>query len=230
LERKNLINKSERHISQSGLRLSDYSEQEREDLEVNNKEMIDKYSITKKTGVLILLQIVLMTGALIISLFGVFTSLDLVNDLNRLVVYGGQAMICMATIVFGVYYFNKKESKYFKSLVIGYALLEAIRVSLLQTGGIKGIYSFLAKFVLVLLVLSAAFLSDRLEKKEGLKLSFIMVGLEILLYIIFIVGFPAVRTSLLYIIVPLVGVLMAGSMCLFVTGRLEQLTHDENNA
>ena len=41
---------------------------------MNNKEMIDKYSITKKTGVLILLQIVLMTGALIISLFGVFTS------------------------------------------------------------------------------------------------------------------------------------------------------------
>lgn len=70
---------------------------------MNNKEMIDKYSITKKTGVLILLQIVLMTGALIISLFGIFTSLDLVNDLNRLVVYGGQATICMATIVFGCY-------------------------------------------------------------------------------------------------------------------------------
>lgn len=54
----------------------------------------------------------------------------------------------MATIVFGVYYFNKKEPKFFKSLVIGYALLEAIRVSLLQTGGIAGIYSFLAKFIL----------------------------------------------------------------------------------
>jgi hypothetical protein len=55
-----------------------------------------------------------------------------------------------------------------------------------------------------------------------------MVGLEILLYIIFIIGFPAVRTSLFYMIVPLVGILMAGSMCVFVTGRLEQLTYGEN--
>ena len=195
---------------------------------MNNKKMTDKYNITKKTGVLILLQIVLMTGALIISLFGVFTSLDLVNDLNRLVVYGGQAMISMATIVFGVYYFNKKESKYFKSLVIGYALLEAIRVSLLQTGGIEGIYSFLAKFILVLLALDAALLSERYEKKEGLRLALAMVGLEILLYLIFIVGFPAVRTRLLYMSVPLVGILMAGSMCIFVTGRLEQISYSKN--
>jgi hypothetical protein len=195
---------------------------------MNNKEMIEKYSLSKKTGITILLQLVLMIGALIISLFGVFTSLDLVNDLNRLIVYGGQAAICFATIVFGIYYFGKKETKYFKSLVIGYALLEAIRVSLLQTGGIKGFYSFLAKFILVLLVLSAAFLSDRLEKKEGLKLSLIMVVLEILLYVTFIIGFPAVRTSLLYMIVPLVGILMAGSMCIFVTGRLEQITYSEN--
>ena len=195
---------------------------------MNNKEMIEKYSPSKKTRVSILFQLILMTVALIISLFGVFKSLDLVNDLNRLIVYGGQAAICLATIVFGVCYFGKNETKYFKSLVIGYALLEAIRASLLQTGGIKGIYSFLAKFILVLLVLSAAFLSDRLEKNEGLKLSFIMVGLEILLYVIFIVGFPAVRTSLLYMIVPLVGILMSGSMCVFVTGRLEQLSYVEN--
>lgn len=195
---------------------------------MNNQQMIDKYRITKKTGITILLQIILMAGALTISLFGVFTSLDLVNDLNRLVVYGGQAAICLATIAFAIYYFNKKETKYFRSLVMGYALLEAIRVSLLQTGGIAGIYSFLAKFILVLLALDAALLSERLEKKEGLRLALTMVGLEILLYVIFIVGFPAVRTRLLYMIVPLVGILMAGSMCIFVTGRLEQIRYGED--
>jgi hypothetical protein len=195
---------------------------------MKNNEMTEKISLSKKIRVSILLQLILTAVALIISLFGVFKTLDLVNDLNRLIVYGGQAAICVATIVFGVYYFGKNDTKYFKSLVFSYALLEAIRVSLLQTGGIEGIYSFLAKFVLVLLVLSAAFLFERLEKKEGLKLSFIMVGLEILLYVIFIVGFPAVRTNLLYMIVPLVGILMAGSMCVFVTGRLEQITYGEN--
>ena len=197
---------------------------------MNNQQMIDKYSITKKTGITILLQIILMAVALTISLFGVFTSLDLVNDLNRLVVYGGQAAICLATIAFAIYYFNKKETKYFRSLVMGYALLEAIRVSLLQTGGIAGIYSFLAKFILVLLALDAALLSERLEKKQGLYLALTMVGLEILLYVIFIVGFPAVRTRLLYMIVPLVGILMAGSMCIFVTGRLEQIYYGENKS
>lgn len=97
---------------------------------MNNKEMIDKYGITKKTGILILLQMMIMMGALVISLFGIFKSLDLVSNINRLIVYGGQAFICFATILFGIYYFNKKDSKYFKSLVISYALLEAIRVSL----------------------------------------------------------------------------------------------------
>ena len=197
---------------------------------MNNKEMIDKYNITKKTGIRIMLQMILMAGALIISIFGIFKSLDFVNNINRLIVYGGQAFICFATIIFGVYYFNKRETKYFRSLVIGYALLEAIRVSLLQTGGIAGIYSFLAKFILVLLALDAALLSERIEKKEGLYLSLTMVGLEILLYFIFIVGFPAVRTRLLYMIVPLVGILMAGSMCIFVTGRLEQILYGENKS
>ena len=197
---------------------------------MNNKEMIDKYSITKKTGILILLQMMLMLGALVISLFGIFKSLDLVSSINRIIVYGGQASICLATLCFGIYYFNKKDSKYFKSLVIGYALLEAIRVSLLQTGGIAGVYSFLAKFTLVLLALSAALLSERLEKKEGLYLALGLVGLEIFLDIIFLVGFPSVRTRLLYMIVPLVGILMAGSMCIFVTGRLEQILYSGNES
>ena len=99
---------------------------------------------------------------------------------------------------------TKKILNTLKSLVISYALLEAIRVSLLQTGGIAEIYSFLAKFILVLLALDAALLSERLEKKEGLYLALTMVGLEILLYVIFIIGFPLVRTRLLYLIVPLV--------------------------
>lgn len=197
---------------------------------MNNKEMIAKYNITKKTGKTIMLQMVFMAVALIISLFGIFKSLDLVNSINRVIVYGGQASICLATIVFGVYYFNKKDAKYFRSLVIGYALLEAIRVGLLQTGSIAGIYSFLAKFILALLAIDAALLSEKHEKKEGLYLALTMAGLEILLYFVFLIGFPSVRTRLLYMIVPLVGIFMAGSMCIFVTGRLEQILYSANKS
>lgn len=189
---------------------------------MENKEFIKKYNITKKTGILILVQMILLTCALGISLFGVFKSLDLVNSLNRIIIYGCQALICFVTILFGIYHFNKANTKYFKIIIMAYALLEALRVSLLQTNGITEIYGFLSKFILVLLTLDAAFLSERTEKKEGLYLSLTMVGLEIVLYIIFLIGFPAVRTRLLYMIVPLVGVLMAGSMCIFITGKLEQ--------
>lgn len=189
---------------------------------MKNKEFIKKYNITEKTGILILIQMLLLTFALVISLAGVFKSLDLVNNLNRIIIYGVQALICCATIVFGIYYFNKTNTKYFKIIIMSYALLEALRVSLLQTNGIPEIYGFLSKFILVLLALDAALLSERTEKKEGLYLSLTMVGLEIILYIIFLIGFPAVRTRLLYMIVPLVGILMAGSMCIFITGKLEQ--------
>ena len=111
---------------------------------MENVKIIEKYGITKKTGILILLQMILMIAALIISLFGIFQSMNPVTALNRLVVYGGQALICFATILFGFYYFNKKDVKYFKRLVMGYALLEAVRVSLLQTGGIPETYSVLS--------------------------------------------------------------------------------------
>jgi hypothetical protein len=189
---------------------------------MKNNKIINKYNISKKTRILILIQMILLIVALFISLFGVFRSLDLVNSTNRIIIYGGQALICFATIIFGVYHFNKQNTKYFRGIIMAYALLEAVRVSLLQTNGIEEIYSFLAKFILVLLALDAALLSERIDKKEGLNLSLTMVGLEILLYIIFLIGFPAVRTRLLYMIVPLVGILMAGSMCIFITGRLEQ--------
>ena len=155
--------------------------------------------------------------------------LNLVNSINRIIIYGAQALICLATLVFGLYYFNKKNIKYFRGVVIAYALLEAIRVSLLQTGGIDEIYSFLSKFILVLLALDAALLSNKIEKKEGLYLSLTMVGLEILLYNIFLMGFPAVRTRILYMAVQWVGILMSGSMCIFITGILEQNKYSKTN-
>lgn len=190
---------------------------------MKNIEIIEKYSITKRTGILILAQMILTLGAFVLSLMGVFKSLNLVNSTNRIIIYGTQALICLATLIFGLHYFKKKNPKYFRSIIIAYAFLEALRVSLLQTVGINEIYSFLSKFILVLLAIDAALLSNKTEKKEGLYLALTMVGLEILLYNIFLIGFPAVKTRLLYKAVQWVGILMSGSMCIFVTGRLEQI-------
>lgn len=190
---------------------------------MKSKEMVGKHSITKKTKILIVLQIMMILAAFVISLFGVFESLQLASSINRLIVYGGQAAICLAALVLGVNYSKCIDFRYFKILVIGYALVEAVRVALLQTGEIAGIYSFLAKLILALLVLGAALLSEKLEKKEGQYMALAMTGMEILLYFVYLVGFPAVRTSVLYMVFPLVGILISGSMYISIKVRSEQV-------
>ena len=70
---------------------------------MENKEIIKKYSITKKTAILIMLQMILILGAFVLSLAGVFKTLDLVNNINRVIIYGSQALICLATLIFGLY-------------------------------------------------------------------------------------------------------------------------------
>jgi uncharacterized membrane protein len=82
---------------------------------------------------------------------------------------------------------------------------------------------------LALVVLSAALLSEKFEKKEGFCLSLAMVCLELLLFVIFIIGFPAVRTQLLYMVLPLAGIFMTGAMCVFVRGRSKEISAIENN-
>ena len=196
---------------------------------MENKEIIKKYSISKKTALLIMIQMILLMIAFILSGYGIYKSLSTYNNVNRIIIYTYQALICLITIIFGVYYFNKKDTKYFRSVIIAYAILEALRVSLLQTGGVGEFPSFLAKIIMVLLAYDAALLKDRVEKKEGLYLSLTMVSLEIILYLVFIIGFPQVRTKALYMILPFISILMAGSMCIFVTGRLEQKKYDEEN-
>lgn len=192
---------------------------------MENKEIIKEYSITKKTAIMIMIQMILIIIAFVLSVAGIVRTFDVSNGINRLVIYIGQALTCFAIVLFGIHFFNKKDNKYFRSIIMSYALLEALRVSLITTDGVGDIASFLAKFILVLLVLDAALLSDRVDKKEGLYLSLTMVGLEIALYLVFIIGFPVVRTRMLYILLPFVGILITGSMCLFITGRLEQIKY-----
>lgn len=197
---------------------------------MESKEIVKEYSITKKTAIMIMIQILLIIGALILSVVGIVNSVDISHGVNRLVIYSGQALTCFAIVIFGTHFFNKKDNKYFRSISVCYALLEALRVSLINTSGVGELASFLAKFILVILTLDAALLSDRIDKKEGLYLSLTMVGLEIALYLVFIIGFPVVRTKVLYMLLPFVGILISGSMCLFVTGRLEQIKYSNQKA
>ncbi len=62
-----------------------------------------------------------------------------------------------------------------------------------------------------------------MEKGSSEKISLGMVILEIVLYIVFLVGFPGVMLGHLNRFLPLVGVLIAGSIALLQKGKNSQL-------
>ena len=186
---------------------------------MNNEEVIKKYGIRKKVGIAIMLQVLLVTIALIITIIGIVKS---TNSWNRLVIYVGQAITCLSIIIFGVFQLKNANVKQFKVIINYYALLEAIRVALLNVDGIEKTYSILAKFILVILACDCVLLSERLDKKSSVVISYALLALETILYIVFLIGFPVVGQRKLYTILPFVGILIASSICLFNKARIEQ--------
>ena len=190
---------------------------------MENKEVLKKYSIKKRTALVMMLHVVLLIFAFSLSIYGIVRTCIEGFNINRVIIYGGQSLVCLVLIIFATIFFNKKDTKYFKSVTIAYAIVEAVRVSLLQTSGVDELYGIVAKLLLVFLAIDCALLSENIEKKEGLIISLVMVLLEVLLYVDFVVGFPVIKTRLLYLALPFIGIFVSSSMSLFVYGRLEQI-------
>lgn len=189
---------------------------------MNNEEVLKKYGIRKRIGVMIGIQVLLVIAALVLTIFGIIRSTD---SWNRVVVYLGQALACVAIIIFGLVGFKKIDIRNFRMIINSYALLEAIRVSLINLNGIKDVYAILIKLVLVIITCNCVLFAERLDKKSSIYISYSLIILETILYILFWLGVPAVGTRVLYTFLPFVGILIASSLCLFNKARIEQ----ENN-
>ncbi len=129
---------------------------------MNNDEVMEKYGISKKLGIGIMLQMLLMISALILTIVGIINN----TNLHRAIIYIGQAAACILIIVL---------------------------------------------------------VAERMEKGSSEKISLGMVILEIVLYIVFQVGFPGVMLGHLNRFLPLVGVLIAGSIAILQKGKNSQL-------
>ena len=186
---------------------------------MNNEEVLQKYGIRKKIGIGMGFQVLLIILALIITIIGIVKSTD---SWHRLVIYSCQATACLSIIIFGFFYFKKGSDKHFKVIINCYALLEGLRAALLNVEGIKEMYAIPAKFILVILACDCVLLAERLDKKSSMYITYALLVLEILLYVVFLIGFPAVGQRKLLTILPFVGILIAGSLCLFNKARLEQ--------
>ena len=189
---------------------------------MNNEEVVEKYGVTKNFGIGIFLQMLLMAAALVLTLVGLFTS----RDLNRTIIYVGQTASCVLIIVFGIFRFKDRDRKFLRVVLNSYALLEALRAALLSTDGIDFWVGALAKFILAVLACNCVLVAERMDQASSVKISVGMVILEAVLYVVFLLGFPGVLYGHLNRFLPLVGVLIAGSIALLQKGKNMQLGNE----
>ena len=157
-----------------------------------------------------IVSMIILVVAFAISVFGLIRN----TDIYRGIIYFGQCLACILIFAFGIMKFKDAESKIFKIVLISYALLEALRASLLNITGVHFIFGVIARFVLVCLACTCVLIADRMGNKPSKKMAIGMTILEIILYIVFLVGFPGVMLGRMNRFLPLAGVLIAASIAL----------------
>lgn len=177
----------------------------------------NKYGIAGAISVMMQIQMVLVGAALILTGYGITVSFDVPT---RLTVYILQAITCLAILVFGLFHFHKKEKAYFKGVVFAYAALEAIRCTLLGTNGVDQIPAYAARLIMVALACLSVMLGERLGERRANYIAALILFLEGALYLIFAFAFATER--LIFKLLPLVGILIAGSLYLFNVAKVKQ--------
>ena len=194
---------------------------------MDNEKLKQKYGISKRVAVMIQIQMCLVGMALIITLYGVIKA---IQSPARLIIYCLQAATCVVILVFGLFLFHKKDIRYFKGVVLFYAALEGIRCALLRTGGVDHWSSVLARLLLVGLACCAVVLGEHLGEDKYNSLGYLMVFMETALFLVFAIGFPGVEASLLYKVLPLAGILIAGAILLFNEAKIRQIRYFEEES
>lgn len=189
---------------------------------MNDAEVREKYGISKRMGIMLFIQLVLVTIALAITLVGIFKSVAT----QRTIIYCGQAITCVVIIGFGFLKFKKKERKYVKYVIYSYGVLEALRAALLSTTGIDPAIGATCRFLLVILACNCVLLANNLEYYRSEKISMALVVWESILYILYLFKFPGVMSGYINRLLPFAGVLIAGSVALYIKAQNEQLGVD----
>jgi presenilin-like A22 family membrane protease len=129
-------------------------------------------------------------------------------------------------IIYILIHFRKRTSVHFKWIVYSYALLEALRAALLHTENVGEISGYIARFVLVILACNCVLVAERCDNPKSLKNTYCIAVLEVVVYVVFLIGFPGVLYGTYNKFLPFVGVLIAGSLSLFQTARVQQMQEE----
>ena len=164
----------------------------------------------KKFGTYQIIEAVMIITALVIGIIGIVR----ITDIYRVIIYAGQSLVCFFIFLFGVLRYKDSDGKLLKIVIISYALIEALRVSLLSVIGVHFVVGVIAKFILASLACTCVLMAERMNNESGKKTAIGVLVLEILLYVIFVAGFKGVMLGRINRFLPLMGVLIAGTIAL----------------
>ena len=192
---------------------------------MGKEEKRKKYGISGGIAVMMQIQMVIIGLALSITGYGIISSFD---SPKRLVVYALQACTCLTILIFGLFHFHKKKMAYFKGVIYVYALLEGVRCALLSTNGIDEWAGILAKLLLIALACGSVLLAAHLGEKKYSNLAYLLIFFEAALFLLFALRF-ATDGRLLFKVLPVVGVLICASICLFNEAKIKQRHYFDEN-
>ena len=181
----------------------------------------EKFGISGGIAVLMQIQMVLTGIALILTGYGIVRSLDAPR---RCIVYILQAIVCLAILVYGLFLFHTGKDIFFKIVIYCYAAMEAFRCALLSTNGIGEWAGIFAKLLMIALTCGLVILAQHLGEKKYAYLAYLMIFLEAALFLLFGLLFKT-GGSLLLKVLPLVGVLICASICIFNEAKLKQISN-----
>lgn len=192
---------------------------------MDNNTVNGKSGISEKLRWGIIVQTVLVVAALVLSGYACFRS----HEIRRIIIYAGQALVCLFIIVFGTLKSKDESRKYLVFIINCYALLEILRAVLIITTGIEPVVSGITRLIMAVIACNCVILADRIDKKDSEIISIGIVALEVILYLVFIFGFPGVMYGRINKFIPLAGVLIAGSIALFTKAKNQQLGVNESS-
>lgn len=163
-----------------------------------------------KPGTATIIQGIMLITAFAICIVGIVR----ITDVYRIIIYAGQCLVCVALFLFGVLKFKDVDGKFLKITVISYALIEALRASLLNVTGVHFAVGVIARFILASLACTCVLMAERMDKESGKKTAIGMMVLEIILYVVFLAGFKGVLLGRINRFLPLIGVFIAGTIAL----------------
>lgn len=180
----------------------------------------EKYGISKKMGIGVFVQTLLICVALVLTIIGIVAKYD---SFQRVIVYSGQAVVCFGFILLGFVYFKKRERNMLRFLLYLYAFLEIFRAAFLNTTGIGIFVSGISRLLLAAIGIGCVLIAERADKKESRIIALCILILEVVLYLVFIFGYPGMMYGRLNRFLPLVSIFIAGSINLFLQAKFEQL-------